>query len=226
MVKKTSAILKLLDKGFNHKIKISRTNKQNLFKEEMFSSLENNGLCSSCKKAIDFDRTKELIQEYSNKDGYKSADALKIFPEEKRIDFIEIKTFEMIFKWQLHDPTIDKIKSKIVDFKLSKKIYDSLTLLFNDLLYLRDFTFTNEERTLIKESTVNYYVATDVEKGTFESFATSMAFLASDSIPKGTEGSMSFDLLSSHLNRLDLTRTPIEISNIKLMSFSELDHFY
>ena len=87
-----------------------------------------------------------MLSRLSNKQQPKSADALKILPILKRIDFIELKSFKEFFEHHKDKPKLDQRLSRQVErFDLETKIHDSLFVME---LLSRDkkLALTNEEK--------------------------------------------------------------------------------
>jgi hypothetical protein len=85
----------------------------------------------------------------------KSTDALKILPNKKQIDFLEMKDF----RW--FDPfryTIQEIQSD-----LNGKIRDSFAVLYF-LLNHPDFQFSGSEKQQYAETEKNYYLVVNIEE--------------------------------------------------------------
>ena len=120
--------------------------------------------CSTPKTlVIDFDKTKARISEESRLQQPKSADALKIITHLNRIDFIELKGFEMFIKNAKNPGNKNKtVTSQIEKFNLPKKIKDSLFLL-HVLINCKKFHCSNQELAKFEQVIKGYIVVIDIE---------------------------------------------------------------
>jgi len=141
--------------------------------------------CTDVKiEVIDFDKTKEMVSKEAPIKQPKSADALKIFPQLNRLDFIELKGFEHFIKHKKNLPElhIDKaISQQIEDFCLSDKIKHSLHVLWF-LIQLEKFNCTNSERQQYQQVKKNYFIVVDVDlyHNPMLDRAVTLAFLSED----------------------------------------------
>jgi len=104
--------------------------------------------CPSKLPVIDFDEAKKEICKKHNLNEYSSCDALLIIARQKRLEFMEIKTFEKLLslldkKYGDFERKKNKIIKKIDDFNLYGDIYDSIQLL--QILLHSNYNFRKDE---------------------------------------------------------------------------------
>lgn len=175
--------------------------------------------CQSSKiKIIDFDKAEEIHREKCGSASLKSCDALKFILEEKRIDFIEMKSSKNISK----NPKIDtdsKLRKQINKFDFTTKISDSLhilTAISNQI----EIGLSGKERKLIKEIPKQAILLTDLnfEENTINTITFTFDFLANMSTNIK-------DLLQIEIDKLGEDN----INNLlkpKLMNCREIEIFY
>jgi hypothetical protein len=127
--------------------------------------------CSDVEiEVIDYDKTKAKIEEFSLKESSfnvtKSCDALKIMPNEGRIDFIEYKRWQAFIDNELQsihtgNDRRERIVEKINKFDFGSKIHDSLFLL-TFFTKNRQFKLTKEEKRLLSQIPINYIILIDI----------------------------------------------------------------
>ena len=119
---------------------------------------------SCCKKskvkAIDFDKTKEKVVNDFNLDTIKSCDALKIIPQKKCIDFIEMKSSINIIN-NINNNTQGKLQQQVDKFDFEGKIRDSLYILYF-LVNNRNSNLMGYEKNEYYKVKKNYIILTDI----------------------------------------------------------------
>jgi len=129
-------------------------------------------------EVIDFDQTTMQVAKMLKKPTPKSCDALKIFCNDQRLDFIEMKGWRAFIQ---RNPA-SAIPQQIKKFNLSKKISDSLGVL-RDLITLMALGDVAHQH--YRETHIHYVVLIDIqlERNPLEHLALSLGFLSESSTP-------------------------------------------
>ena len=144
---------RLLEFGANNKF----------FNIELLGELEKSCCSDSKTEVINFDKAKEKISEAATLHQPKSVDALKILPQLNRLDFIELKGFEMFIKHSNPKHCGDQqVNDQIEKFGLAEKIRDSLFVL-SLLIRLKEFKCTNIEIQQYQKTKKYYLVVVDID---------------------------------------------------------------
>jgi len=132
-------------------------------------------------EVIDFDKVKENCMQKHSLNSIASCDAIRICPEQKRIDFIEMKGFE---EYKRYNPnaSASQIRKHIDKFDFEKKIKDSLYIL-QTIIRSDVFNASNSERDSFEKSSKRFFVVTDIDVKTdaLKIFDLTMNFLATAS---------------------------------------------
>ncbi|PFC23506.1 hypothetical protein CN264_19045 [Bacillus cereus] len=162
-----------------------------LFEIKALKDLEGSCASSASTDVIDYDLVKEKIYKDMNSGGIKfnqpkSCDALKILPEENRLDFIEIKGIKFFcdnLKERRKCNPEREMDRAVKKFDLNTKIVQSLDL-FKLLLQIEGFEIKNgDKKAILKDVRKNYLIVIDeeVEKDYAMVFGAQMDFLSKTS---------------------------------------------
>jgi len=143
--------------------------------------LEKSCCLKSKIEVIDFDEAEILHRDKCGASSLKSCDAVKFLPQEKRIDFIEMKSSKNILKNPKID-TKDKLQNQITKFDFVNKISDSLHIL-TAISNHKEIGLSGRERKLIKSIPKQAILLTDLdfEEDTINTIAFTLDFLANTS---------------------------------------------
>jgi hypothetical protein len=113
-------------------------------------------------QVIDFDKTKDKIVAKDGLKTPKSCDCLKIRPNQKCLDLIEMKGFAKFIEHFKGNEINQEINIQIVKHDLEGKIEDSLRLL--DIIVLKkEMERTDKDVQFFRETKINYIVLTDID---------------------------------------------------------------
>ncbi|OJD62313.1 hypothetical protein [Bacillus sp. NH11B] len=201
-----------------------------LFELKPLKDLDGSCASSANLEVIDYDLVKEKVYEIMNSNGMgikfqipKSCDALKILPNEDRLDFIEIKGIKTFCEKLAEREGCNaqrEMDKQVKKFSLSSKIEDSLDL-FKSLLKMDRFEITNAEKeAILGEIHKNYLVVIDeeVEQDYAMRLAAGLEFLSTTSNYK-----------SEMVIKLQDTIDGINIAKISkpiLLCHSQVDAYY
>lgn len=140
---------------------------------------------SCCLKSnievIDFDEVEILHRKKCGASSLKSCDALKFFPNDKRIDFIEMKSIKNILK----NPKINtktELQNQITKFDFVNKLRDSLHVL-TTIANHTEIGLSGTERNQVKTTSKQLIILTDLdfEEDTINTITFTLEFLANTS---------------------------------------------
>ena len=206
--------------------------------------------CPSKLPVIDFDEAKKEICKKHNLNEYSSCDALLIIARQKRLEFMEIKTFEKLLslldkKYGDFERKKNKIIKKIDDFNLYGDIYDSIQLL--QILLHSNYNFRKDENhnfgneiyeewQFKKDDFINYQqnieiyfkVAVDIDfdEDSVDSILKSL-YILDTNITKSKNDANIIEVIKKHImNHLNNSKEQLPIKDVKLLPFNKIDEYY
>ncbi|GGG33887.1 hypothetical protein GCM10007425_30730 [Lysinibacillus alkalisoli] len=197
-----------------------------LFQVRNLKDLDTNNRIEAKVEVIDFDAIKCDIFKGFNKhslgfDELKSCDGLKIIPEKKRLDFIELKGIEeFCFRHEdlSEEDATTAIYEQIDKFNLNDKIFHSLCIL-TIIFQIKQIALTKKQKKQFSdEITSEFIVVVDSKKDEAKGIGLMLETLANNS-----------DIKDQYLITLRETLQGIEVLNIKnpkLMFQEEIDYYY
>ncbi|RIW26966.1 hypothetical protein D3H55_23410 [Bacillus salacetis] len=182
----------------------------------------------SSTKVIDFDETKKRLIQVINQSPEvfqepKSCDALKLFTNTNRLDFLEFKGLDRFIsnlEGQSPDKATKLIDKQIIKFDFETKIQDSLFLL-ELMLKMSRLEITKAERDNFRSIPKNYIIMVDIEieEDPVKNMALSLAYLSSTSNYQEKVVLHLIDEVSSLHNRIEINKPIIKSSK-------EIDNYY
>lgn len=177
---------------------------------------------SCCLKSnievVDFDKAEILHREKCGALSLKSCDALKFLPKDKRIDFVEMKSFKNISKNSKIN-TKDKLQKQITKFDFINKISDSLHI-FTAISNHKEINLSGAERKTLKSIPKQAILLTDLdfEEDTINTIMFTLDFLANTSTDIK-------DLLQDEIDKIG-EDTLNNLLKPKLMNCSKFEMYY
>lgn len=194
------------------------------FEFKSLSQLDKSCCVNATTKVIDYDKTKEVLSNVTQISQPKSADALKIFPQYSRIDFIELKGFEKFIHYNKSGFNQDeKVTNQIIKFRLTEKIRDSLFVLYL-LTKSRDFDCSKDEADQYQKASKNYIIVVDIDlyQNPIRDRLMTLSFLSED--PSNIKAKIVSELTSA-VNKIPMS----DLDNLEkpmLFSCNAIDRYY
>lgn len=199
-----------------------------LFEVKKLEDLDTQNRISSKVEVIDFDAVKDNIFKTFNQHEFgfnslKSCDAVKIIPNENRLDFIEIKGIEEFVERHSQmeiAAAIVGIDEQIEKFNLPNKIFHSLTIL-TIVFQIDKITLTNAQKNSFFDEVISDFIIvidSEIEQDGIKSFEVMLEFLAETS-----------NIKEEYIIRLEQVINGISILKIQkpLLKYnSEIDNHY
>jgi hypothetical protein len=194
------------------------------FEFKSLSQLDKSCCTNATTEVIDYDKTKEVLSKAMQINQPKSADALKIFPQLNRIDFIELKGFEKFIQYNSSSNNSDKnVTNQISKFRLSDKIKDSLFILYL-LTKNREFRCSHKETEQYQRASKNYIIVVDIDlyQSPIKDRLMTLSFLSED--PSNIKAKIVSELTNA-VNSIPMS----DLDNLekpKLLSCNTIDRYY
>lgn len=202
----------------------------NIFELKALKNLEGSCASKANLEVIDYDNVKEKIYSLMNGQGNelkfnqpKSCDALKILPDQFRLDFIEIKGIKNFCDSLQRSAKVEvdkRIEDQIQKFSLENKIEQSLDL-FKLLLQITQLEVNNDVKKAILNNALKMYIVVideEVEEDYAKQIAASLDFLS-------TASNYKKEVIIKLQESIDGIET-VKISKPVLMSHSKIDQYY
>jgi hypothetical protein len=175
-------------------------------------------------QVIDFDKTKDIIVAKDGLKTPKSCDGLKIRPNQKCLDLIEMKGFAKFIQHFKGNEINQEIDIQIAKHDLEGKIEDSLRLL--DIIVLKkEMERTDNDVQFYRETKINYIVLTDIDR---INFSNQFDYIALNFIFYSQYGDSLDNYISAKLKK-ELHSIPNinhKLNKPMLKTCGEIDDFY
>ncbi len=150
------------------------------FKLKLIKDLDKSCCKQNTNEVIDFDKTKEKIEK-EFKVNFASCDALLINSKDEKIDFIEMKSFKNLIKYNSNKEKFF-FQKKIENFKFTDKIIDSLQIL-SLIAKNKNLDLERKKIHLYNQVEKNFIVLIDInlKNNPLEVFTIGLNYLANNS---------------------------------------------